>query len=213
MPEAFGLTGDQILKKSASTIEPAPGIVYSTTTTTATTTTASGVTLLYQTHGSGSTWDTFNEFGSAGIPQTYRDLIIVFTGRCDQTSRKALWMRINNDSTASHYWSQGCFATGGSFSAPHFDGSSQASFIGYAERSGSLGGSALVTIANYTMTDENTSIEGQYGGFDNNGAGAGISGTTHSSYLNQNNPITRIMTFPDAGSFSSGSRFALYGRY
>lgn len=136
-----------------------------------------------------------------GVPQTYRDLIIVFNGTF--ASNDYLRMRFNSDSAGNYsYLNMGGYSGGTSTSS-----STGADMIqlGYAEAGQRF--NAQISVFDYVATDKHKSVLARSGGYD-----AGLSTNAYAGRWASTSAITSVrFHLWSGGNFATGTTLALYG--
>lgn len=140
----------------------------------------------------------------SGFASTYRDLYIV-SNAGNSASNTFFWVQFNSD-TAANYNAQGLNAQGsaGAFAAVAFSQTSISNASGNSEINVSSTGALQLDILDYSQTNKWKNCIARINS-PNNAA------TTWGGTWKSTAAITSIKLFPSAGSFSSGSTFALYG--
>jgi hypothetical protein len=133
----------------------------------------------------------------SAIPQTYTDLVLVVQGT--STVVEPILMQFNGDTGSNFSWTQLGADSGGTFSSR---GSSQTSIrIGF---SNTAQGNQIVQIMNYSnATTYKTNLSRS------NIADVGVRAIA--GLWRNTNAITSITVIQNAGSFSAGCTFTLYG--
>jgi hypothetical protein len=140
----------------------------------------------------------------AGIPATYRDLVVVFAGTSTGTPTTVL-TRLNSD-TSSNY--SNVMARGnGSNAASSTTTTTGAWAIAQNEALGTTQSNALVQIMDYSATDKHKTILSR--GNNNNSAGVSVEMTA--SRWATTSAVTTVQLVVTTNNFASGSTFALYG--
>ena len=137
----------------------------------------------------------------SSIPNTYRDLVLVFQGTTNGGGAMGLGARFNSD-TGSNY--SNVFMAGDGSSASSGSGTSDRMDIGFV--SGTRG-NTLFNIMDYSATDKHKTSLARY----NNSA---VQTVARAYRWANTNAITSINLYNSSGNsetFASGSSFALYG--
>ena len=144
---------------------------------------------------SGSSVVTFSS-----IPSTFKHLQI----RCSSTPSSATYnfLRINSD-TASNYATHQLQGNGATASAT--GGNSNLIYV--SNYSGTSSAAAIIDILDYANTSKNTTVR-TLTGADSNGAGSVF---LRSGAWFNTAAVSTITITVDAGTYSTGSSFALYG--
>ena len=140
-------------------------------------------------------------FGS--IPQTYRDLIVVFQG--GNTGAAAnIYQKLNSDATTSNYSSVQMTGTGSSAlsSSPSGGATWTVTFYGYLEQN--LNANVIVQLQDYSATNKHKTYLSR-----SNSASNGLSAIA--GRWADTSAVTSISWTVSSGEFRIGSTFALYG--
>lgn len=135
----------------------------------------------------------------SGLPQTYRDLILVFSGDGTTGGGAALRLQLNGD-TATNYFRVGMWG----------NGSSSGSFTqnnGYTDIMNFAAGrqlNAILQFMDYSVTDKQKTFLAR----DND---AGFQVVANANRWASTSAITSIRLFASSGSIASGSTFNLFG--
>lgn len=143
----------------------------------------------------------------SGIPNSYRDLILVLTGSPIDSSYPETLIRFNSDSATNY--SHVNMTGNGSGTGSASGGSETFGRIGRGYGIGPNTSSVFVTsvqIIDYSATNKHKTVLAR-----NNVANAGVE-TAAVRWANSNDAINSIQVYVAAGGFAAGSTFSLYGR-
>ncbi len=160
---------------------------------------------------SAASFDTITNL-PGGIPQTYKHLKLIVSGKCDQVAFQNLIMTINNDNSA-FYYSERANVKGAGVLEANESVAGTTGQLGLMARSGGLASGVEATIMDYrgtimvakswtssfTMVDDNATARIYTGS-----AGGVYSPSVAAA-------ITRLRISLGSGLFLIGSRFTLYG--
>lgn len=144
----------------------------------------------------------------SSIPNTYRDLYFVFTGRSGTSNTSAPAIRMNNDSTAANYKGQYFTGTSGSISNGSIGTANNAmAILDAATISNTSNMTIVIHIMDYSATDKLKTVITRYGQGAAQGTGLIVARWASTS------AITTVTFGNDFSTnlFQSGATFALYG--
>ncbi len=144
----------------------------------------------------------------SSIPSTYTHLQIRFIGRSTSASSSTVKVNFNSD-TGSNYANHMLYGEGSAVYAANNTSQTYMRFYGmaYSALTASVMSAHIVDILDYANTNKNK-VYRTLGGFDANGSGEqGL----FSGLWMSTTAITSIDLIAGAGSWSTDSRFALYG--
>lgn len=155
-----------------------------------------------------ATYDTNTRLGG-NIPGTFKDLILVITGRSDQVALQTILCRVNNSAVANYYGVRS-YGSGAAETVTEVLAATAWSAGLIPRTAGNVGVNEIV-IPNYAGAF-NPAFFSHWHIMDNNATGAIYRGMDGGTNAGLGNPITRLQVFPNAGNFVVGTRFTLYGR-
>ena len=148
----------------------------------------------------------------SNIPQNYRTLKLVVSGRSDRTPANAdnIGVRFNGDTGNNYTY---LVIEGNSVAASSFSGTMSSALVGYtstANNTSNTFGSAEIVIPNYTGSSNK--VMGNDSVTENNASGSASAFQVFAANLwNNTSAITSIVVFPQNSNWVSGSSFSLYG--
>lgn len=150
--------------------------------------------------GSSSATITFSS-----IPATYTDLILVI-GSMQTTSDSYIYMQFNTDTINNNYSMTNLLGDGSSASSGRANGSDSTvqRIIGYGRSASNTPSQMNLSINNYSNTTT-------YKTWLNRAAATNVAAYSNVGLWRSTAAINQIVLTPNAGSFSTGSTFTLYG--
>ena len=145
----------------------------------------------------------------SSIPQTYKSLQIRCTSQLSSTSNYSI-LRPNNDSSTANYTFHSIYGDGASVTSDgYITGLSGALSVNgtSSTQNASTVGTGIVDILDYASTTKYKTFR-SITGYDNNGSGIVF---LISSLWKNTSAITSLTIVAQAGNFTTGSTFALYG--
>ena len=146
----------------------------------------------------------------SSIPATYKHLLILLSGQCDNAAEQNLLMRFNGDTGANYHWQlmQGSGATAAASSSASQTAIIPGSVLGSAHTN--RAGSSYIFIPEYTGTTWHKNSLSQGGRIKNDTANDFIF-QTFFGHWKSTAAITSITLLPATGNFQIGSIATLYG--
>jgi hypothetical protein len=150
----------------------------------------------------------------SAIPASYRDLILVVTGRSTYTpdGGESVSLRVNGDSGSNYpYVRMGGTGSGSGFSDAGTLARAFLASIRASESSNTSPGVAVIQIMDYSATDKHKSMLGRGSSL------AGDGTTAHAVRWANTNAITSIQVIPDrqiqgaSSNWATGTTFNLFG--
>lgn len=143
----------------------------------------------------------------SSIPQYFRDLKIMWSGRSDQTTDQNVQMRINGSSAAS-YDQQTQLAKGTAVTATQLTNQTSA-MVGAIPSTGFAGG--IYTVGELVIGDYTSSKDPMWRTIASYGDNSSQYIYSTFGTLKAAGAVTSLTIFPATGNFSASSKFALYG--
>ena len=145
----------------------------------------------------------------SSIPQTYASLQIRCTAQLSSTSNYAI-LRPNNDSSTANFTFHSIYGDGATVTADGYITGLSGALSVYgtsSSQNASTVGTGIVDILDYASTTKNKTFR-SLTGYDNNGSGIIF---MISSLWKSTSAISSLTIVAQAGNFTTGTTFALYG--
>lgn len=141
----------------------------------------------------------------SNIPNTYRDLVLVYNGLATQTTYTKL--TLNND-TGANYSQIVALGWKSNTTNSYIDtGRSEYYPEHYTDMSSTDRNMTITNIMDYSATDKHKTLLGRFDGFSTGSRAVGMTAGRWAS----TNAVTSIKLTTNANSYAAGSTFALYG--